>query len=98
MGGKRIEEFDVYEVPSRGPHSKLELIFETADGWLYTYNSFSNEEPFTFHHKRRPDMTISEDDVTPRSIKEFVDSHPNLELVNAKTIYHTEYPARRLDA
>lgn len=94
MGQKRIKSFDVYTVPSRGPHTKLEMSFETADGWFYTYVSFNDSEPFTFHHKRRPDMEISEDDVTPRSVEEFVDKHPKFNLINTKTIYFDEYPSR----
>ena len=94
MSSKRIESFEVYEAPSRGPHSKFEMSFETSDGWFYTYVSFDEGEPFTFHHKRKPNMNISEDDVTPRSIKEFVDCHSSLELIDAKTIYYTESPER----
>ena len=94
MSSKRIESFEVYEAPSRGPRPKLNMTFKTADDWFYTYIAFSENEPFTFHHKRRPDMEISDDEVTPRTIKEFVENHPALELVNAKTIYHKEYDKR----
>lgn len=97
MSNKQISSFDVYEVPSRGPHTKLEMLFETIDGWFYKYVSFEEGEPFTFHNKRRPDMDISEDDVTPQSIKEFVERQQDLNLINPKTIYYAEYPKRSVE-
>ena len=95
MSNKRIKSFDVYEVPSRGPHCKLEMSFKTGDGWFYTYISFGEEEPFRFDHKRSPDMNISENEVTPRSVDEFIEEHPSFELIDTKTIYYEEYPKRK---
>ena len=92
MSSKKIVSFDVYEVPSSALEPKYEMSFKTADGWFYTYVSLTEEGPFTFKHKRRPDMQVSDDDVTPQSIKEYIDDHPNLDLVNAKVIYRGEYP------
>lgn len=92
MSNKRIVSFEVFEVPSPSPETKYEMSFKTADEWFYTYTALSEGEPFTFEHKRRPDMGISEDDVTPQSIKKFIDDHPSLELIDSKVIYTGDYP------
>jgi len=92
MSDKRIVSFDVYEVPTPTPESKYEMSFKTADGWFYTYVALTEDGPFSFKHKRRPDMEISEDDVTPQSIRDYIGRRSELELVNAKVIYHGEYP------
>lgn len=94
MSNKRIESYDVYEIPSRSPVTKLEMSFKTADEWIYVYTAAREGEPFTFARKRRPDSVISDDDVTPRSIENFVDRHPQFELINEKIVYRGHYSGK----
>jgi hypothetical protein len=91
MSNKRIESYEVYEIPSPSPEKKLEMSFKTADDWIYIYTAAREGEPFTFARKRRPDSKISDDDVTPRSIKNFVDRHPQFEMINEKIVYHDSF-------
>jgi len=92
MSNKRIVSFEIYEAPSSTPEPKYEMSFKTADEWFYRYVALTEGEPFSFKHKRRPDTSISEDDVTPQSIEKFIDDHPDLELIDQKVIYQGAYP------
>ena len=93
MSNKRIVSYDLYEAPSRSPETKYELSFKTADDWFYRYTALSEEEPFSFKHKRRPDMKISDDDITPQSVQTFVEDHADFELIGEKVIYRGGYPS-----
>lgn len=93
MSAKKVCGYDIYREPRDDPvPDRWVLSFETSDEWFYRYVAQQRGDPFEFQHKRRPDMEISEDDVTPHSIKDFFDYNPNFELVDEKLIYHGNYP------
>lgn len=92
MSTKRIVRWYPEKLDREGPiPPKYALVFKTADEWYYRYESQLKDDPFVFRHKRRPDGSISNDDVTPKNVKTYFDNHPSFELVDEKLIYHGNF-------
>lgn len=93
MSSKEVRSFDLFRSRRKNPiPDKWVLSFQTYDGWFYRYVSQQKGDPFEFKHKRRPDMTISRNEITPKSIRGYFQESPVFELVNEKLLYHGDYP------
>ena len=76
---------DEYQHAPVGP-SGTELSIQTKDGWGYLFRRLTDREPFELVHKRRDDGSVSESDVVPKTVVEYFESTPDIELVNATVI------------
>ena len=84
---KEIDRWYVETLQRPGPVPvQWHLKVTTRDEWVYVYRALLDGEPFRFHFKRRPDGSVSDDDITPVSVWEFFQKSPHFDLVGEKMI------------
>ncbi|MDL0131244.1 hypothetical protein PNP59_09905 [Halobacterium salinarum] len=88
-GSKSID--DVTQITRERPHPQPdveELHLQTADGWEYIFRQPDPADGHELYEKYRPDESISEDDVVPVSVAEYIETQPHLSLNYAKLVVH----------
>lgn len=68
-----------------GPNGE-ELSIQTKDGWDYLFRKLRPSEPFEFVHKRREDGSKSDHEVVPVNVSEWIEDHPEVEVIGYKTM------------
>lgn len=88
-GSKKIDgrHVETNERPDPQPDVQ-ELHIRTKDDWEYIFREPNPADGYELHEKRRGDGSVSDDDVVPVRVAEYIDKMPNASLNYAKLVVH----------
>jgi len=88
-GSKEVDEWEFATHERDGPQPNVqELHIQTEDEWEYIFREPNPDDGYELYQKRRPDDRVSDDDVVPVTVAEYIDSMTVAALNYAKLVIH----------